>query len=51
MYVAGEPQNARDGVLAGIRDAAARESVIIALRPADAIEPGALGGTFDIVVG
>ena len=51
MYVAGEPLNARDAVLAGIRDAAARESVIVALAPADAVEPGALGGTFDIVVG
>jgi protocatechuate 3,4-dioxygenase beta subunit len=50
MYVAGEPQNARDGVLRGIRDARARESVIVRLDPAGDIEPGALKGTFDIVL-
>ncbi len=50
MYVAGERQNAGDGVLAGIRDRAARESVVVRLEPADALEPGALQGTFDIVL-
>jgi protocatechuate 3,4-dioxygenase beta subunit len=50
MYVAGEPQNERDFVLRGIRDARARESVIVRLEAADAIEPGALAGTFDIVL-
>ena len=43
-------QNARDGVLHGIRDAKARESVIVALAEAGDIEPGALKGTFDIVL-
>jgi protocatechuate 3,4-dioxygenase beta subunit len=50
MYVAGEPQNARDGLLRSIRDARARESVIVTLLPAGEIEPGALKGTFDIVL-
>jgi protocatechuate 3,4-dioxygenase beta subunit len=50
MYVAGEAQNATDGVLRGIRDARARESVIVRLEPAGDIEAGALKGTFDIVL-
>lgn len=49
MYVAGEPQNERDGVLASVRDPAARARLIVPLRPA--AEPGALAGTFDIVLG
>jgi protocatechuate 3,4-dioxygenase beta subunit len=51
MYVAGEPLNERDGVLMGIRDPAARARVIVPLRPASETEPGALAGTFDIIVG
>jgi protocatechuate 3,4-dioxygenase beta subunit len=50
MYVAGEPQNARDGVLRSIRDAKARESVIVPLVAAGDVEQGALKGTFDIVL-
>jgi protocatechuate 3,4-dioxygenase beta subunit len=49
MYVAGEPQNERDGVLNGI-EPAARASVIVALEPADDLEAGALQGRFDIVI-
>jgi protocatechuate 3,4-dioxygenase beta subunit len=51
MYVFGEPQNARDGVLNNIRDQRQRDSVVVRLDPADGIEAGALAGTFDIVVG
>jgi protocatechuate 3,4-dioxygenase beta subunit len=51
MYVAGEPQNEHDGVLMGVRDATARTRVIVPLRPATEAEPGALAGTFDIVIG
>jgi protocatechuate 3,4-dioxygenase beta subunit len=48
MYVAGEPQNARDGVLAAIRDPRARDSVVVELSPGGS---GAeLSGVFDIVV-
>ncbi len=50
MYFAGEPQNATDGVLSRIRNARARASVIVRLDAAEAIEPGALKGTFDIVL-
>jgi protocatechuate 3,4-dioxygenase, beta subunit len=48
MYVAGEAQNERDGVLMSIRDPAARARLIVPLRPA--AEPDALVGTFDIVL-
>jgi protocatechuate 3,4-dioxygenase, beta subunit len=51
MYVFGEPQNASDGVLNRVADRRQRESVIVRLDPADAIEPGSLAGTFDIVLG
>jgi protocatechuate 3,4-dioxygenase, beta subunit len=51
MYVFGEPQNTRDGVLNGIRDRRQRDSVIVRLDPADGVEPGSLAGTFDIVLG
>jgi protocatechuate 3,4-dioxygenase, beta subunit len=51
MYVFGEKQNARDGVLNGIRDPRQRDSVIVRLDPAEGLEPGALAGTFDIVLG
>jgi protocatechuate 3,4-dioxygenase beta subunit len=50
MYVAGEAQNARDGVLRSIRDSRARESVIVPLLAAGEIEPGAYKGVFDIVL-
>jgi hypothetical protein len=51
MYVAGEPLNEHDGVLMGVRDPAARARLIVPLRPASGIEPDALAGTFDIVLG
>jgi len=49
MYVAGEPQNEHDFVLMSVRDPAARARLIVPLHPA--AEPGALAGTFDIVIG
>ena len=51
MYVAGEPSNARDGVLNAIRDPRRRDSVLVRLQSAEGIEAGALAGRFDIVVG
>lgn len=51
MYVEGEPANARDGILNAIADPAQRASVIVALEDASAMEPGALAGQFDIVLG
>ena len=50
MYLAGETQNATDGVLSRIRDRRARESVIVKLEQASDLEPGALRGIFDIVL-
>ena len=50
MYVEGEPLNERDGLLNGIRDPQARRSVIVPLMVADDVEPGAVKGTFDIVL-
>lgn len=49
MYVAGEPLNARDGLLQSVRDRAARESLIVPLG-ASSREAGALEGVFDVVV-
>src|SRR5690348_10048537 len=51
MYVAGEPLNEGDAVLAQIRDRAARAAVIVPLAPAPEIEPAALAGTFNLVMG
>jgi protocatechuate 3,4-dioxygenase beta subunit len=50
MYLAGAPENARDFLLGSVRDARARDSLIVALQPASA--PGAQqAGRFDIVLG
>jgi protocatechuate 3,4-dioxygenase, beta subunit len=51
MYVAGEALNDRDPVLSQIRDPAARAAVIIPLAATAQFEPGAIAGTFDIVMG
>jgi protocatechuate 3,4-dioxygenase, beta subunit len=51
MYVAGEPQNERDPVLRDVRDPAARDRLIVPLRPAPDIGKDALAATFDIVLG
>jgi protocatechuate 3,4-dioxygenase, beta subunit len=51
MYVFGEKLNDNDGVLNGIRDPRQRDSVIVRLDPAESVEPGALAGTFDIILG
>lgn len=49
MYVAGEALNARDGVYARM-NARQREAVTVALAPATTGEPGALAGTFNLVL-
>ena len=49
-YVRGEPQNASDAVLNGIRDRRRRESVIVDFRPVESSRVGELAGTFDIVL-
>ena len=49
MYVAGEPQNARDGVLNRIQDAKARQRLMAAFKPSLDVE-GELNVSFDIVL-
>ena len=51
LYVAGEPGNARDGLLNSVRDERQRERLIARFEPADRIEPGAFLANFEIVLG
>ena len=50
-YIKGHPQNERDGLLRGIRDARARESVIVDFVPMPGSTLGELAARFDIVLG
>ena len=50
FYLAGEPLNERDGLYRTIRDPRQRAAVTVLLEPANGREPGALAGTFDIVL-
>ena len=50
-YVKGEPLNARDGVLNGIQDMKARNSVIVDFARVPASKAGELSAKFDIVMG
>jgi protocatechuate 3,4-dioxygenase beta subunit len=50
-YIKGHPQNARDGVLRGIRDDRARESVQVNFVPMQGSNKGELTARFDIVLG
>jgi protocatechuate 3,4-dioxygenase beta subunit len=50
-YVQGEPQNERDGILAGIRNARQRASVIVPFTPIAGSRAGELVARFDIVLG
>lgn len=51
VYVRGEPQNTRDGVLRSIRDPKARESVVVNFAPIPGSKIGELAAKFDIVLG
>lgn len=51
LYFQGEPENARDSVFNGIRDARARESVTVALTPMKDSKVGAMAARLDVVVG
>lgn len=51
LYIKGHPGNARDFVLNGIRDAKARESVIVDFAPVKTSRIGELAAKFDIVMG
>jgi protocatechuate 3,4-dioxygenase beta subunit len=50
-YVQGLPQNARDGVLNGIRDPQQRASVIVPFEPLKDSRVGELTARFDVVLG
>lgn len=50
-YVKGHEGNARDGLLQGIRDARARESVLVDFVPMPGSSAGELAARFDIVLG
>ena len=50
MYVAGEPGNTTDPVPMGVHDPAARNRLIVTLRPANS-DQAVLAGDFDIVLG
>ncbi|MFO0900645.1 MAG: protocatechuate 3,4-dioxygenase [Pirellulales bacterium] len=50
-YVKGEPLNESDGVLRGIRDKQARDSVIIDFQPIPESRIGELAARFDVVLG
>jgi len=50
-YVKGEARNEKDGVLRGIKDARARESVIVDFAPIKNSKAGELAAKFDIVMG
>jgi len=51
MYIKGEAQNARDGILQGIEDPKQRASVIVPFLPRKDSKIGELDATFDIVLG
>lgn len=50
-YIAGEKQNETDGVLRGIRDEKARQSVIVPFTPMPGSKAGELAAKFDVVLG
>lgn len=50
-YIKGDPQNDRDMVIQGIRDAKAREAVIVPFSPVKNSKAGELAAKFDIVMG
>jgi protocatechuate 3,4-dioxygenase beta subunit len=51
LFVNGHPQNARDGVLRGIRDPFDRELVLIDFKPVKESKIGEWSARFDLVVG
>jgi protocatechuate 3,4-dioxygenase beta subunit len=50
-YIKGEPGNARDGILRGIKDAKARESVIVEFAPVKGSRIGEVAARFDVALG
>jgi protocatechuate 3,4-dioxygenase beta subunit len=50
-YIKGEERNERDGVFRGLRDAAARDSVLVEFSPMKDSKIGELAARFDVVMG
>jgi protocatechuate 3,4-dioxygenase beta subunit len=51
LFIAGHPQNKRDGVFRGIRDPFDRELVLVDFKPIKDSKIGEVSAAFDIVVG
>lgn len=51
MYIAGHPQNARDGLLQSVRDEKTRNSIIVPFNAVEDSDAGELTANFDIVLG
>jgi protocatechuate 3,4-dioxygenase, beta subunit len=51
MLLRGHPANERDNILRGVRDAKARESVLVDFKPLEGSKLGELSASFDIVLG
>lgn len=51
MYIAGHPQNARDGLLQSVRDEKVRNSIIVPFNAIEDSDAGELSANFDIVLG
>jgi len=51
MMIKGDPQNERDGVFRGVRDAAARNAILVDFKPLPDSTIGELTANFDVVMG
>ncbi len=51
MLVKGHPQNESDGVFRGVRDQAARETILVDFKPVEKSMLGELQANFDVVIG
>jgi protocatechuate 3,4-dioxygenase beta subunit len=51
MYIAGEPQNDKDGIYLSVKDKKERESITVEFAPVKGLKTKELSATFDIVLG
>ena len=51
LFIKGHPQNQRDGVFQGIRDAKSKELVLVDFKPIENSKLGELSANFDIIIG
>lgn len=50
-YIAGHPQNEKDGIFMSVKDEAARKSLLVDFQPVPESKVGEVAGKFDIVLG